>query len=91
MEQVPLDFSQSRLQNAEAPKTLERMNIEELEALYRKAVEKDPKFRFLGAGEENRKKILIEGILNPEKGLERLGLIDSGDDKAARDANYWDR
>lgn len=78
MEQVPLDFSQ--LQNAEAPETLERMNIAELKSRYVQSTGYEPGTRFIGKTEPELRAIYLEGIQNKEAALQRLRDIDSGYD-----------
>lgn len=89
MQQIPLDFGSN--DKSKTPKTenenLEDLSTKELESRYKANVGKDPQFRFRSETEAERRRILIEGIRDKEKALNRLRIIDAAD-KNEGDAHF---
>lgn len=83
MEQLPLNLTPPRQPEQSAQHeemNLESMSIKELEDLYEKKVGIKVTYRHFGEkNEEERKTILIEGILNKSKALDRLQKLDDLD------------
>ncbi len=77
MEQLPLDLRSTK----EEEETLENLSTTELEQRYHQQVGKNPQLRFHDQDEEARRTILIEGIHEPEKAIERLRALDAQDDR----------
>lgn len=84
MEQLPLDLTPPRQPEQIAQHEemdLESMDIKELEDLYEKKVGIKVTFRHFGEKDkEERKSILIEGILDKDKALARLRDLDKQSD-----------
>lgn len=63
----------------------ETLETGELEVLFYEKVGFDPKMRFLDRSEDNRRTLLIEGIKDPQKGLDSVSEFDAQSDREQRE------